>query len=150
METKQSGQFTWHSPNKLRRNQIGYIMVPTLFQSGVNIPRTYTNPRAAIGSDSDLVLITFNVKLQKICKKNLRASKSIQQKFNLGKLKYPSVAGQFEVVIGKKLTVFLLLDLHAENMTWLEILGKKCVKNKPWVTDEVLEMCGNQREAKKD
>ena len=42
---------TWHSPNGQHCNQVVYILVRTLFQSGVNSARTRSFPGADIGSD---------------------------------------------------------------------------------------------------
>ena len=47
---------TWHSPDRKHHNQIVYILVRKHFGSGVNI---HSFPGAGIGTDHDLVMMTF-------------------------------------------------------------------------------------------
>ena len=56
---KPSRRWTWHSPDGKHHNQIDYILVKKRFRSGVNIHRTRSLPGADIGSDHDLVMMTF-------------------------------------------------------------------------------------------
>ena len=56
---KPSRRWTWHSPDGKHHNQIDYILVKKRFRSGVNIHRTRSFPGADIGSDHDLVMMTF-------------------------------------------------------------------------------------------
>ena len=59
-------RWTWHSPNGQHHNQIDYILVRKRFRSGVNIARTRSFPGAEeIGSDHDLLMITFRLGLKK-------------------------------------------------------------------------------------
>ena len=51
-------------------NQIDYNLVRKRFRSGVNIPRARSFPGADIGSDHDLVMMTFRVRLTKARKLN--------------------------------------------------------------------------------
>ena len=69
------------------RNQIYYILVKKRFRSGVNSHRTRSFPGADIGSDYDLVMMTFQVRLE-------MARKPRQQRlrFDLEKLRNPDVA----------------------------------------------------------
>ena len=60
---KASRRWTWHSPNRQHHNQIDYILVRKRFRSGVNIARTRSFPGADIGSDHDLLMITFRLRL---------------------------------------------------------------------------------------
>ena len=51
---------TLQSPDRKHHNQIDYILVKKHFRSGgVNIHRTRSFPGADIGSDHDLVIMTF-------------------------------------------------------------------------------------------
>lgn len=68
-EHKTSRCTTWHSPDGKTHNQIDYILVPNIFKSGINRAKTRTFPGADVGSDHDLVLLNFKVKLRKV-KKN--------------------------------------------------------------------------------
>ncbi|XP_072022944.1 craniofacial development protein 2-like [Amphiura filiformis] len=58
-------RWTWHSPDGNHHNQIDYILVKKRFRSGVNVARTRSFPGADVGSDHDLVMMTFRVRLKK-------------------------------------------------------------------------------------
>ena len=60
----------WHRPDGKHHNQINYILVKRRFRSGVNIYRTRSFPGADIGSDHDLVMMTFRIRLKKARKPN--------------------------------------------------------------------------------
>ena len=62
---KASRRWTWHSPNGQHHSQIDYILVRKRFRSGVNIARTRNLP-VDIGSDHDLLMMTFHLRLKKI------------------------------------------------------------------------------------
>ena len=83
---KASRRWTWHSPNGQHHNQIDYIQVRKRFRSGVNIARTGSFPEADIGSDNDLLMMTFN-----LCLKRISEPKHTRLNFHLEKLKNPKV-----------------------------------------------------------
>ena len=62
---KASRRWTWHSPNGQHHNQIDYILVRKRFRSGLNIARTRRFPGADIGSDLDLLAVTFRLRLKR-------------------------------------------------------------------------------------
>ena len=62
---KASRRWTWHSPDGQHHNQIDYILVRKRFRSGVNIARTRSFPGADIGSDHDLLMMIFSLRLKK-------------------------------------------------------------------------------------
>ena len=95
---KPSGRWTWHSSNGKHHNQIDYILLKKRFRSGVNIHRTRSFPGADIGSDHDLVMITFRVRLKKARKLNQPILR-----FDLEKPTDPNVACTFQATIGGKL-----------------------------------------------
>ena len=82
---KASIKRAWHSPNGQHHNQIDYILGRKPFRSGVNIARTRSFPGADIGSDHDLLMMTFRLRLKKISK-----PKHTRLKFDLEKLKDPT------------------------------------------------------------
>ena len=90
-------RWTWHSPDGKHHNLIDYILVKKRFRSGVNIHRTRSFPGADIGSDHDLVMMTFQVHLKKARKPN-----QPRLRFDLEKLKDPDVACTFQAAIGGK------------------------------------------------
>ena len=87
---KASKRWTWHSPNGQHHNHIDYIIVRMRFRSGVNIART-SFPGADIGSDHDLLMMTFRLRLKKTSK-----PKHTRLKFDLEKLKDPNVLVTFQ------------------------------------------------------
>ena len=83
---KASRRWTWHSPKEHHHNQIDYILVRKHFRPGVNIARTRSFPEADIGSDDDLLMMTFN-----LCLKRISKPKHTRLKFDFEKLKDPNV-----------------------------------------------------------
>ena len=65
------------------------------FRSGVNIHRTRSFPGADIGSDHDLVMMTFQVRLKMGGKQN-----QPRLRFDLEKLRDPDVACTFQATVG--------------------------------------------------
>ena len=108
------------------------------FRSGVNIARTRSFPGADIGSDHDLLMMTFRLRLKKISK-----PKHTRLKFDLEKLKDPNVLESFQAMIGGRfapLTIMSNEDTDIDSMittfntavteTASEILGKHRQKKK--------------------
>ena len=87
---KASRRWTWHSPNGQHHSQIDYILVSKRFRSGVNIARTRSFPGADIGSDHDLLMMTF--------------------KFDLEKLKDLNVLETFQAMVGGKFAPLTIMD----------------------------------------
>ena len=148
-------RWTWHSPNGQHHNQIDYIIVRKRFRSGVNIARTRSFPGADIGSDHDLLLTTFHLRLKKISK-----PKHTRLKFDLEKLKDPNVLETFQAIIGGRFASLTIISNKAtdidvmittfntavtESETASEILGKHRQKKKPWITAEILDLCDKSR-----
>ena len=67
---KKSRIQTWHSPGGLYHNQIDYILVSKRFTTIVNINKTLSFPGSDIGSDHDMVMMTFCLRLKNPIKKN--------------------------------------------------------------------------------
>ena len=156
---KPSRRWTWHNPDGKHHNQIDYILVKKHFRSGVNIHRTRRFPGADIGSDHDLVMMTFRVRLKKARKPN-----QPRLRFDLEKLRDPDVAYTytFQATIGWKFAPLIGLsdeDMAIETMITTyntavtdaasEILGKERRRKKPWVTKDILDLCDERRDLKK-
>ena len=154
---KASRRWTWHSPNGKHHNQIDYIMIKRRFQTSVNIAKT-SFPGADIGSDHDLVMMTFKLHLKKVSKQG-----HSRIRFDLEKLKDPEVAETFKAMIGGKCAPLTLLDADDVSMddfinkfnvavteTANETLGKYRHHKQPWVTPNILHLCNKRRELKKD
>ena len=154
---KASRRATWHSPNGKYHNQIDYIMVRKRFRSSVNIAMARSFPGADIGSDHELVMMTFKLHLKRVKKLG-----HARIKFDLQKLKEPEVAEAFHAMIGGKFAALTILDADGTDMDTLintfntavtnttsEILGKHRPVKKPWVTADLLDLCDKRRELKK-
>ena len=103
---KPSRCWTWHSPGGDYHNQINYIMVKQRFQSSVNIVKTRSFPGANIGSDHELVMMTFRFRLQRV-----KNQGSIRIRFSLEKLKDPNITENFFwATIGGKFAPLLALE----------------------------------------
>ena len=130
-------------------------MVQNRFRSSINRAQTQSFPGADVGSDHDMIMMNFRLRLKKI-----RRLKNARIKFDLEKLKDPNVAEEFKAVIGGKFALLNLAEEEVKTMTnnfnstvtdtTSKILGKHRQKKKPWVTGDLLEMCDKQRQLKKD
>ena len=132
-------------------------MIKRRFQTSVNIAKTRSFPGADIGSDHDLVMMTFKLHLKKVSKQG-----HSRIRFDLEKLKDPEVAETFKAMIGGKFAPLTLLDADDVNMDDLinkfnvavietanETLGKYRHHKQPWVTSNILHLCNKRRELKK-
>ena len=154
---KTSRKITWHSPDGKTHNQIDYIMVKKRFSSSVNIAKTRSFQGADIGSNHELVMMTFKLQLKRTKKQG-----HARIRFDVDKLKDPHVAEVFQAMIGGKFAALSILDSDigldtltdtfnaAVTDTANEILGKYRPVKKPWVTAEILDLCDNRRELKKN
>ena len=102
---KPSRRWTWHSAGEDYHNQIDYIVVKQRFQSSVNIAKTRSFPGVDIGSDHELVMMTFRLRLQR-----MKNQGNIRIRFSLEKLKDPNIAEIFRAAIGGKLAPLLALE----------------------------------------
>lgn len=95
---KLSRTTTWQLPNGQVCKQIDFILVPLQrFKSRVNQAKTRTFPGADIGSDHNIVMTTFKLKL-----KTKHCRKSPCTLFDLGKLKDPKDGEIFQAQVGGK------------------------------------------------
>ena len=81
------------------------------YRSGVNIARTRSFPGAAVGSDHDLLMMTFH-----LCVKRISKPKHIRLKFDLEKLKDPNVLETFQAMIGGKFEPLTFMKNEDANM----------------------------------
>ena len=108
---KASRRWTSPSPNGEHHNQTDYIMAKRRFQTSINIAKTRSFPGADIGSDHNLVMMTFKLRLRKVGKQG-----HTRIGFNLENLKDPEVVETFKAMIGGKFTPLTLLDADDSNM----------------------------------
>ena len=101
-----------------------------------------------------MLVMTFHLRLKRISKPKLT-----RLKFDLKKLTDPNVVETFQAMIGGKFAPLIIMnneDTHLDSMitmfntevteTASEILGKHRQKKKPWVTEEILDLCDRRRE----
>ena len=132
-------------------------MVSRRFQSRVNIAKTRSFPAANLGSDHELVMMTFKLRLQR-----MKNQDSIRIRFSLEKLKDLNIAENFQATIGAKFAPLLALEnqdakidasINSLNTAVTEtannILGKRRPAQKPWVKENILKLCDKWRELKK-
>ena len=141
---KASWCWTWHVPNRANLSQMDYILVQNWFWSGINRAKTRTFPGADVGSDYNMVILNFKVRLKKI-----RKPKNTRLRLNLDRLEDPSISKACQTTDGRKFTTSLWLDDDAEAMTKSfnavmidaanDLIGKCCEKSQFWVTDEILK-----------
>ncbi|KAK3779350.1 hypothetical protein RRG08_052572 [Elysia crispata] len=85
-EHKASRRWKRWAPHGIHHNQIDYILVQNQFRSGINRAMTRNFPGSDIGSNHDLVLMKVRIRLKKI-----NRPKNIRRKFNLDRLKDPTL-----------------------------------------------------------
>ena len=129
-------------------------MTKQRFQSSVNIAKTRSFPAADTGSDHELVMMTFNLRLQRV-----KCQGSIRIRFSLEKLKDPNIAEFFRATIEGKFALLVALEnqdteidalINSFNTAVTEtannIFGKHRPGKKPWITDNILKLCDKWRE----
>ena len=134
-----------------------YILVKKRFRSGIKTAKTRTFPGADVGSDHDMVMMTFQIRL-----KSSRKPTQPRIRFDLEKLNDSTVMSAFQAIIGGRFaSLATLADESADLDTMVtrfnkavtdtaaELLGKQRLKRKPWVTSEILDLCDQRRDLKK-
>ena len=96
-----------------------------------------------------MVMVTFQTRL-----KNLRKPTYLRIRFDLEKLNDPTVMSAFQATIGvdlvvEKMLIWIPWSPTSVTDTAAELLGKQRRKRKPWVTNEILDLCDQRRDMKK-
>ena len=138
---KPPGRWTWHSPDGTHHNQTDYLLVKKRFRSGIKTARTRAFPGADVGSNHDMVMMTFQTRL-----KNSRKPTKPRIRFDLEKLNNPTVISVFQATIGGRFASLAMLvdeDADLDSMithfskavtdTTAELFGKQRRKRKPWL-----------------
>ena len=127
------------------------------FRSGIKTARTRTFPGEDVWSDYDMVMITFQTRLN-----NSRKPTRPRIRFDLEKLNDTTVMSAFQATIGGRFAPLAMLvdeDADLDSMvthlnkavtdTAAALLGKQRRKRKPWVIPEILDLCDQRRDLKK-
>ena len=110
---KPSRRWTWHSPDGTHHNQVDYTLVTKRFRLVLKIARTRTFAGADVGSDHDMVMMTFQTRLTKS-----RKPTQPRIRFHLMKLNNPTMMSAFQAI---------MVDLHL-----LPRWKEKMLKWTPW------------------
>ena len=94
------------------------MMMKKRFRAWINFARTRSFPGTDVGSDHDLVMMTFRVHLRKVNKQ-----KETRLKFNLEKLKDPNIHKTFQAMIGGKFAPLTILKDTEEGSYWTHLRG---------------------------
>ena len=121
-----------------------------------SINKAVTFSCADVGSDHDMVMMTFQTRL-----KNSRKTTQPRIRFDLEKLNDPTMMSAFQATGGRFAPLATLVggDADLDSMvthfnkavtdTAAELLGKQHRKRKPWITPEILDLCDHRRDLKK-
>ena len=137
---------TWKSPDGQHRNQIDYILCSQRWRS--SIQSTKTRPGADCGSDHELLIIKFKLKLKKVGKT------ARPFRYDLNQIPY-----DYTVEVRNRFKGLDLIDRVPDEL-WNEVgdivqetgiktipMEKKCKKAK-WLSGETLQIAVKRREAK--
>ena len=122
------------------------------FRSGIKTAKTRTFPGADVGSDHDMVMMTFQTRLKKS-----RKPTQPRIRFDLEKLNDPTVMSAFQATIGGRFApLATLLDEDADLDSMVTHFNKAVTdtaaerrKRKPWLTPEILDLSDQRRDLKK-
>ncbi|XP_055277722.1 uncharacterized protein LOC129553083 [Moschus berezovskii] len=140
------GLYTWTSPDGQHRNQIDYILCNQRWRSCIQLAKT--RPGADCGSDHELLIAKFRLKLKK-------AGKTTRPfRYDLNQIPY-----DYTVEVRNRFKGLDLIDRVPDEL-WTEVrdivqetgtktipMEKKCRRAK-WLSEEALQIAVKRREAK--
>uniref|UniRef100_A0A8B9WLE6 Endonuclease/exonuclease/phosphatase domain-containing protein n=1 Tax=Bos mutus grunniens TaxID=30521 RepID=A0A8B9WLE6_BOSMU len=137
--------YTWTSPDGQHRNQIDYVLCSQKWSSSIQSAKT--RPGADCGSDHELLIAKFRLKLKKVGK----TTRPFQ--YDLNQIPY-----DYTVEVRKRLKGLDLIDRVPDEL-WTEVrdivqetgiktipMEKKCKKAK-WLSEEALQIAVKRRDA---
>ena len=138
--------YTWTSPDGQHRNQIDYILCSQRWRSSIQSAKT--RPGANCGSDHELLIAKFRLKLKKVGKITRPFSYDLNQ-----------IPNNYTVEVRNRFKGLDLIDRVPDEL-WTEVRDivedtgiktiskkKKCKKAK-WLSEEALQIAEKRREAK--
>ncbi|KAF7249083.1 Craniofacial development protein 2 [Varanus komodoensis] len=138
--------YTWTSPDGQHRNQIDYVLCSQRWRSSIQSVKT--RPGADCGSDHELLVAKCRLKLKKVGK----STRPLRYDLN-------HIPDEYTVEVTNRFKELDLIDRVPEEL-WMEVCNivqeaatktipkkKKCKKAK-WLSEEVLQMAEERREAK--
>ena len=138
--------YTWTSPDGQHRNQIDYILCSQRLRG--SIQSTKTRPGADCGSDHELLITKFRLKLKKVGK----TTRPFRYDPNQIPYNYTvEVRNRFNGLdVIDRVPDELWMKVHdIVQETWIKTISKtkKCKKAK-WLSEEALQIAVKRREAK--
>src|SRR5574339_386297 len=138
--------YTWTSPDGQHQNQIEYILCSQRWRSSIQSAKT--RPGADCGSDHELLIVNFRLKLKKVGKTTRPF------RYDLNQIPY-----DYTVVVRNRFKGLDLTDRVPDEL-WTEVrdiiqetgiktipMEKKCKKAK-WLSEEALQIAVKRREGK--
>ena len=138
--------YTWISPDGQYQNQIDYILCSQRWRSSIQS----TRPGVDCGSDHELFIAKFRLKLKKVRK----TTRPFRLRYDLNQIPY-----NYTVEVRNRFKGLDVIDRVPEEV-WTEVrdivqetgiktipMEKKCKKAK-WLSGEALQVAVNRREAK--
>ena len=138
--------YTWISPDGQYQNQIDYILCSQKWKSSILSAKI--RPGADCGSDHELFVAKFKLKLKKVGK----TTKPFR--YDLYQIPYDYTVALWNRFKGLDLTDRVLDELWMEICDILQETGIKTIPNKKkckkvkWLSKEAIQRAGNRREAK--
>ncbi|KAF7245628.1 Craniofacial development protein 2 [Varanus komodoensis] len=138
--------YTWTSPDGQHRNQTDYVLCSQKWRSSIQSVKT--RPGADCGSDHELPVAKFRLKLKQVGK----STRPLRYDLN-------PIPDEYTVEVTNRFKELGLIDRVSEEL-WTEVRGivqeaatktipkkKKCKKAK-WLSEEALQIAEERREAK--
>ena len=138
--------YTWTSPDGQHRNQIDYILCSPRWRSSIQSAKT--RPGSDCGSDKELLIAKFRLKLKKVGKTTRPF------RYDLNQIPY-----DYTVEVATRLKGLDLIDRVPDEL-WMEVHDivqetgnktipkKKKFKKTKWLPEEALQVAVKAREAK--
>ena len=131
--------YTWTSPDVQHRNETDYILCSQRCRSSIQSAKT--RPGADCGSDHELLIAKFRLKLKKVGKTTRPFRYDVNQ-----------IPGDYIVEVSNRCKGLDLIDRVPEDYGWRLVTSyspkkKKCKKAK-WLSEETLQIATKRSEVK--
>ena len=143
---------TWTHPDGRHKNCIDYILIDKRWKTSVRGTKVMRG--ADFNTSHELLLSNIQLKF-----KTTNEIKHMTTMYNLEKLRSEDIKSELKIRIGGRFEPLLETEEDVDNL-WRKgrdiireeaetILGRKRKIRQQWITDEILDLCTEKREAKK-
>ena len=136
--------YTWTSPDGQHQNQIEYILCSWRWRSSIQSVKT--RPGADCGSDHELLITKFRLKLKKLGKTTRPF------RYDLNQIPYHYTVEVTNTFKGLDLKTECLRNMEVRDIVQEAVIKtipkKKKFKKAKWLSGEALQIAGKRREAK--